>query len=221
MTATFKNIGLSLCLFGFVNSSYSESNSDLNVEKASTLLQRTTDVMQLLKKAQFRNVVFDFTIVQKSADAGGAKPQINYWSSGKMWLCGESNSLLKIAYSPRTTVWLNGPSPYLEEEETIAYNGKYWLQLTDKSGPIHSMYPVRSARITDTCPAAYKAPRWDSAENFLVTHATFINDLTLEKALQCCIIAPPIPAPPANAPSGARAAASAAFAAFYSKMFFI
>ena len=218
MKLKFKHIFLFLFLFACVDNSYSDSNSNLDAEKVSTLLKRTTEVMELLKKARFRNVAFDFSMVQKSAEAGNNEPQVNYWSSGKMWFGGESNSLLKISYRPRTTVWLNGPSPYLEQEETIAFNGKYWLLLTNKSGPIHSMFPIRTATITDTCPAGYKFPRWDSAENFLVTHAAFINNLTLEKTLQSCIIAPIIPPPPADAPAGAGAAAAAEFVGYYAKI---
>jgi len=167
------------------------ASSKSEVENASSLVKQATAILKVIKEAKFKNIGLDFSMVETEIFDSDKSQKTNYWSSGKMFLLGEPDSLIKITYSPRTTTWIDGPSPYLQENQTIAYNGKYWLQLTDKSGPINSMEAIRTATISESCPPAWTAPRWDSGENFLVTHCSFLANLTLEKVLQNLIDAQP------------------------------
>jgi len=126
-----------------------------------------------LAKNAFKNLCFDFTIVESKKTAGQKNFSITGWDCGKMWLNGKPNSLVKVTYAPCTTLWEGGGAPYYQENKTIAYNGKYWIcEITD-SGAVDAMTHHPEAVVTGSCPNDWSPTGWSTGEVFFVTHAPF------------------------------------------------
>lgn len=147
------------------------------------LLKQIAQLNELLQKNSFKNVAFNFSMVEKIQRKDEKTFKVTHWSNGKMWLSGRPNSLIKVSYFPDTSDWTDGTSPYLQQNKTYAFNGTYWIKLIDSTGPMNSMIPYKVATITQNPPADWKAPRWNTGEMFLLGHTEFFNHLTLEETL--------------------------------------
>jgi hypothetical protein len=159
-------------------------------------LNQIDQLLKSLKASTFQNVKFNFSIVETKKQAGDEKAVPVFWSNGTMTVSGQLNSLIKVSYNRYTSVWLNGASPYMQKEQSFAYNGQYWITLVNKSGPINSLDPIRRAEISEKCPKMWEWPRWGTGENFFVNYAEFsnqlqpFNNLTLQQLLSRISSAP-------------------------------
>lgn len=138
----------------------------------------------ILAKSDFQNVFFDFTLVETHKSRGTSHSRVVYWCNGTQVLSGRPDSLFKIEYAPRNTVWEDGAAPYLQEETTIAYNGHLWIEVLYKSGPIGATATCNLAEISESRPRRFERPRWNSGEDFFIGHATFNGKQTIGQFLE-------------------------------------
>ena len=158
---------------------------------AQAPMPKDDNLQQLLSTVLFSdklNPVIQFSGTFTAYDVDSKNDQ-DILTTAKFTILLDTSSKLKIKMdlTPHISKWENGPVPYYETKESIAFNGKYWVhKMEEAKDETGKTYATNLAIISDKIPDFIGNSHLTTGENFLLARTLISNtgrDYTLRELL--------------------------------------